>query len=248
MLLAVLTLVSGTASQDLTNDTRSAPAPSPALRTKDLRQIIKELEESDYGGYGSWGNFKIRREYRESKRNSKYAPGYSVVELEHSDPEDQLSKVATSSSSATTSLIDYYSPQNSKELVQLFERAKLIKDPMQEFSSSRVITLASFCKVSLIIGVVHVFSYMAVSPRHLSIEQYNDAYKSIVFRVASSFIWPMIVMIVLFRYRETDINQLIDVYFTSFFGSYPLLCIVEKVIATLVRIAILKYVISTSWL
>ena len=237
MLLALLTIASVSAEE--TGNVTSPPPPPPAMRTKDLRQIIKELEESDYGGYGSWGNFKIRREYRESKLNSKYGSGYSLVELDHPNPGDRLSPPAASASTPT-SLIDYYSPQNSKELVQLFERAKLIKDPIQEFSSSRVVSLASFCKLSLIIGAVHVLSYMAVSPPHLPVEEYNKAYKTILFRVGSSFIWPLLSMMILFRYRDVDINQLIDIYFTSFFGSYPLLCILEKLIATFVRILILK--------
>ena len=236
MLLVLLAVLPFTAAQDAGNATS---APSPGMRAKDLRQIIKELEESDYGGYGSWGNFKIRREYRENKLNSKYASGYSLVELEDPNPRDRLSPPATSASTPT-SLIDYYSPQNSKELVQLFEKAKLIKDPIQEFSSSRVITLASFFKLSLVVGVLHVLSYVAVSPSHLPVEEYNRAYKTLLLRVGSSFVWPLTSMIILFRFRDVDINQLIDVYFTSFFGSYPLLCILEKLIATFVRISILK--------
>lgn len=236
MIVAALVLSSVGAGQDPGNESF---VPSPAgIRTKDLRQIIKELEESDYGGYGSWGNFKIRREYRENKASTRYSPGYKVVELE--DPRQGSSQQLVSSPTPT-SLIDYYSPQNSKELVLLFEKAKLIKDPIQAFNPRRVLTSTSFCKLSLIIGSLHILSYLSVSKRHLPLEEYNAAYKAILFRLASSFIWPVVSLSFLFRFRDVDINRLIDIYSSAFFISYPLLCSIEKALATFVRLVILRY-------
>lgn len=205
----------------------------PPQGSKDLKQIIKELEESDYGGYGSWGNFKIRREYRERNRLNKPLDdrGYQLAQLDH--PDQALVR-------HTGSAVDYYRPQTSKELALLLEKANILKSPEKKFSLSKVPTMASVIKLGVVCMVVSTTAYLAVSPRTMPIEEYNQAYKTNLFRVGSTFAWPLLLITGVFRHTDADVNQVVHTFFMGFAIYFPLLCLVEKTAATAVRLAILK--------
>jgi hypothetical protein len=214
------------------------------LPGKDLKQIIKELEESDYGGYGSWGNFRIRREYRDKKLNSKFHGNeprdYSIAVM-NDDP--NLPSSSTNNHQlvrASGNTVDYYKPHSSSELIMLLERANILKDPRKKFSASKIIRFSSFFKVSILIITISVVSYLSVIPRIQDFELYNQAYKENLTRVAISFMYPLLLLLGVFRHRDADINILISTFFTSFMIYYPLIALIEKAFATFVRLLILK--------
>ena len=242
------------------------PPPPPPTRSKDLKQIIRELEESDYGGYGSWGNFQIRREFREKKskdldeqrrrqslleRDSRWSKGgdehYSVgnAASEEGDNEERRQLVPSFSSSSSSKevegksqLADYYKPQNSRELMLLLDKASLRREAAAD--SSRIVSVASFARLASLFLLLSLSSFLAVAPRQLPTELYNLAYKANLLRVMGTLLWPAGILLLLFRHEDADVNLMITTFTSSFLFSYPSLCLLEKIIATCIRLAILS--------
>jgi hypothetical protein len=126
----------------------------------------------------------------------------------------------------------------------LLERANILKHPSKKYSKRKIVTIASFVKLSIMAAIVSAAAYLSVSPRHLGVEEYNAQYKANLLRVAMSYIWPLLLLARVFRFRDADINLVVGTLFKSFVLYYPLVCLIEKVLATFVRLAIIRCVLS----
>lgn len=216
-----------------TEGTGDPAASAGYARNKDLKQIIRELEESDYGGYGSWGNFKLRREHRERK----YGRDYSVVEADAQVNNQQLVRAGAGRGVGE---VDYYRPQSAGELMEMLDQYNVVKSPRDKFSLRSIPSMGSFLRLAAIGAIVNVLAYISVAPHNVPLEEYNAAYKANLVRAAASFVWPAALLARLFRHRDADINTLISTFFSAFALYYPALCVLEKVCATAVRLLILR--------
>lgn len=231
-------------------------------QTRDLKRLIQELEESDYGNYGSWGNFRSRnRAQMQQQVQEEDQDSIATRELYQDVPlEDDASIV---SDYGLSDIEDIYLERanglqrqppidnirsddegslSSREFVLRRDTWKRLvdDDAIREFDPNNYLASDTVLKVSGLIILGTFLSYMSVSPRTLPLVEYNSEYKASLLRITSAAVWPCVLLAIVYRGKDANINRVIDTLTTSIIVGYPVLCIIEAILATLIRLIIIK--------
>jgi len=107
-------------------------------------------------------------------------------------------------------------------------------------SSPLSLKFSSVVKLTAVAVTVTILSYLSVVPQTLAPTEYNLAFKALVVRVSSSMLWPAFLMVAIFRGADADVNAMIGLFVSAFFLGYPILYVLELLLISLARVAILK--------
>jgi len=231
-------------------------------QTRDLKRLIQELEESDYGNYGSWGNFRARnRAQMQQQVQEEDQDSIATRELYQDVPLEDDSSIV--SDYGLSDIEDIYLERanglqrqppidsvrsddegslSSREFVLRRDtwRRLVDDDTLREFDPNNYLASDTVLKVSGLIVLGTVLSYISVSPRTLPLVEYNGEYKASLLRITSAAVWPCVLLAIVYRGKDANINRVIDTFTTSIIVGYPILCIIEAVLATLIRLIIMK--------
>ena len=97
--------------------------------------------------------------------------------------------------------------------------------------------ISSVRNIALILVIVALFAYAAVSPRTLPLTDYNEQFYENLRIAFLSTLAPVCYIISVFDAKENDINAVISTFFHSFVFGYAVTFIVEIAATTLVRLA-----------
>lgn len=111
---------------------------------------------------------------------------------------------------------------------------------LKPYDSNKYIQFNSVVKLIFFCVAACVVSYLSVTPRSLPVVEYNLEYKSALLRVFASTLWPILVIALIFRSDDVNINLVVQRFISSVFIGYPLLCMIELVIGTFIRLLILR--------
>lgn len=121
--------------------------------------------------------------------------------------------------------LQVYSRGAEEELLMLEEWA----------SRSQIISLASVARVGVMVLVGTGLAYMAVVPRHAPTQQYNYLFKLNLLLLLASLAWPMLLLGLMWRPREVNVNDLVRTCFRAFTWGYALAVGAEVGVATVVK-------------
>jgi hypothetical protein len=247
-------------------DERSSTARERSRRSensKDLKKLIQELEESDYGSYGSWGNFRSRKLPRSSEPSSESSapiPGSGVFgDAAYQSPFERDGGPLDFDYYQIQEYEDvpYWENQNqrrllSQQMIPATSSPPFTSMPIpthhiaeqqilrESYDPQKILRFRSVLKLTGVVVTFMVLSYLAVSPRSLPLIEYNQAYKENLLRVAGSIAGPLLMMTVLQYGSHANINDVIGRFVSSCTIGYVTLVAVEFVIATIVKLALLR--------
>lgn len=232
-------------------------------QTRDLKRLIQELEESDYGNYGSWGNFRARNRAQAQQQvqeddqdsiatrelyqdvsledESNIVSDYDLSDIEHIYLE-KANGLQRSTSIDNNIRSDDEGSLSSREFSLRRDtwRRLVDDDTLREFDPNNYLASDTVLKVSGLIVLGTVLSYISVCPRTLPLIEYNSEYKASLLRITSATTWPCILLAIVYRGKDANINRVIDTFTTSIIIGYPILCIIEAILATVIRLIIIR--------
>lgn len=231
-----------TSSTSSVASTSSSPSKNPP-QSRNLKKIIEELEESDYGSFGSWGNFVTRKNPRKQPlKKADENPEFQIVNIDDGDDQDETER-------------------NDQQLALFRQDVQPLIHEIQKLSySPRMINFKSTAKLVVIAIVGGCLSYCAVVPRDAIVSEYNRLFKEIALRLFLSTLWPgfllwliygakhagvylifdFLLCLSLTHFVSVDVNQVVDSFFSSIVFLYPVVCLLEFMLAVLVRTVITK--------
>lgn len=256
-------------ANERSNNSASVARAQRQDQSKDLKKLIQELEESDYSNYGSWGNFRTSRKPQVSLSLGQQGATNNASAPQGESPQDDLYPEASSADSYFVSDFlnpDFVEPDwQQQNENRVFEgqgsssssspssppsslqsparwRALVSDDELSLSSPSSPLSLkfSSVVKLTAVAVTVTILSYLSVVPQTLAPTEYNLAFKALVVRVSSSMLWPAFILAVIFRGADADVNAMIGLFVSAFFLGYPILYVLELLLISLARVAILK--------
>lgn len=113
-------------------------------------------------------------------------------------------------------------------------------DVLADFDPHKFVAFKSVVKLSVFFVASSVLSYLSVVPSSLPLLDYNLEYKNTLLRVFGSALWPVVLLALIYRPEDANINAVVDQFVRSVFLDYPLLCLVEVLAVTIIRLGVLR--------
>mmetsp|Transcript_13305 Transcript_13305/g.19149 ORF Transcript_13305/g.19149 Transcript_13305/m.19149 type:complete len:412 (+) Transcript_13305:270-1505(+) len=96
----------------------------------------------------------------------------------------------------------------------------------------------SLQKLSILLTVVSLLSFCAVSPRTLPTALYNERFRRNLALLALPLIAPMIEYSLVLDARENDVNNLVTAFYASFTVGYTVSFMLEIILTTVIRLGV----------
>ena len=110
-----------------------------------------------------------------------------------------------------------------------------------QLESSNFFEFSTILKITSIILSCTFLSYISVSPRSLSLVDYNSAHKDSLLRVLTSLIWPSILLYKI-NGNKHDINLSVGNVLQSLSVGYVSIIAIEIIASTAMRLLVLRFV------
>ena len=111
---------------------------------------------------------------------------------------------------------------------------------LKQLESTNFFEFSTILKITSLIVSCTFLSYISVSPRSLSLIDYNSAHKDSLLRVLISLIWPSILLYKI-NGNKRDINLSVGNLIQSLSLGYTSIVIAEIIASTAMRLLVLRY-------